>query len=252
MMKLFRKIRQKRLSENKFGRYLIYAVGEIVLVVIGILIALWINNWNEAKRDARIEAAFLENFRNDLKTDVQTLEDKIRSNSERISHTDSIISILSHKDQLSESELMAFYQWNLSLAFESYFIPERSTISQFTATNNGRLISSKDLKDKLFRYYSTNERIEANVERSMQLYQHNFLTKEIIQSILSGDVTELLTGSDFDRPDFDLHELKQDSDYVFALLTKKISTTNQNEVYRKVKRSAEELIERIDSELGFR
>ena len=47
MIKFFRKIRQKLLSENKFSKYLIYAIGEIILVVIGILIALGINNWNE-------------------------------------------------------------------------------------------------------------------------------------------------------------------------------------------------------------
>ena len=46
MIKFFRKVRQKLLSENKFSKYLIYAIGEIVLVVIGILIALSINNWN--------------------------------------------------------------------------------------------------------------------------------------------------------------------------------------------------------------
>ena len=45
--KIFRKIRQRLLSENKFSKYLIYAIGEIILVVIGILIALGINNWNE-------------------------------------------------------------------------------------------------------------------------------------------------------------------------------------------------------------
>ena len=50
MIKFFRKIRQKLLAENKFSKYLIYAIGEIVLVVIGILIALQINNWNEAKK----------------------------------------------------------------------------------------------------------------------------------------------------------------------------------------------------------
>ncbi|MBC3759251.1 hypothetical protein H7U19_12605 [Hyunsoonleella sp. SJ7] len=49
MIKFFRKIRQKLLSENKFSKYLIYAIGEIVLVVIGILIALWLNNLNQAK-----------------------------------------------------------------------------------------------------------------------------------------------------------------------------------------------------------
>ena len=47
MIKFFKKIRQKLLSENQFSKYLIYAVGEIILVVIGILIALQINNWNE-------------------------------------------------------------------------------------------------------------------------------------------------------------------------------------------------------------
>ena len=52
MIKFFRKIRQKLLTENKFSKYLIYAIGEIVLVVIGILIALAsINNWNDRKKD---------------------------------------------------------------------------------------------------------------------------------------------------------------------------------------------------------
>jgi hypothetical protein len=49
MIKFFRKIRQKMLTENKFSKYLIYAIGEIILVVIGILIALGINNWKEER-----------------------------------------------------------------------------------------------------------------------------------------------------------------------------------------------------------
>ena len=47
MIKFFRKVRQKLLKENRFNKYVLYAIGEIVLVVIGILIALQINNWNE-------------------------------------------------------------------------------------------------------------------------------------------------------------------------------------------------------------
>jgi len=47
MIKFFRKIRQNLIMENKTGKYFKYAIGEIVLVVIGILIALQINNWNE-------------------------------------------------------------------------------------------------------------------------------------------------------------------------------------------------------------
>ncbi len=53
MIKFFRKIRQKMLTENKFGKYLIYAIGEIILVVIGILIALQINNWNTNKANEK-------------------------------------------------------------------------------------------------------------------------------------------------------------------------------------------------------
>ncbi|MBM1104513.1 hypothetical protein JQC67_00040 [Aurantibacter crassamenti] len=50
MIKFFRSIRQQLLSENKFSKYLLYAIGEIILVVIGILIALSINNWNEGRK----------------------------------------------------------------------------------------------------------------------------------------------------------------------------------------------------------
>ena len=48
MIKIFRTIRQRMLTENRFSRYFIYAIGEIVLVVVGILIALQVNNWNNA------------------------------------------------------------------------------------------------------------------------------------------------------------------------------------------------------------
>ena len=54
MMRFFKNIRQKLASENKVMAYLRYAVGEILLVVIGIIIALQINNWNEERKDATL------------------------------------------------------------------------------------------------------------------------------------------------------------------------------------------------------
>ncbi len=72
MIKFFRKIRQKLLTENKFRKYLIYAIGEIVLVVIGILIALQINNWNEHRKLKVKELKSLQELRSDL---VQNLND---------------------------------------------------------------------------------------------------------------------------------------------------------------------------------
>ena len=70
MIKFFRKIRQKLLSKNKFSKYLIYAIGEIVLVVIGILIALEINNNNEAKVNKDRFLGVLQEIETDLFNDL--------------------------------------------------------------------------------------------------------------------------------------------------------------------------------------
>ncbi len=69
MIKFFRKIRQRLLKENHVTRYLLYALGEIVLVVIGILIALQINNWNESRKQDLAEKEFITGVKNDLEQD---------------------------------------------------------------------------------------------------------------------------------------------------------------------------------------
>lgn len=70
MIKFFRKIRQKLLSENKFTKYLFYALGEIVLVVIGILIALEINNWNQDKNEQNKIKEYAVSLIQDLEGDI--------------------------------------------------------------------------------------------------------------------------------------------------------------------------------------
>jgi hypothetical protein len=71
MIKFFRKIRQKSLSENKFGKYITYAIGEIVLVVIGILIALQINNLNEKQKLVIKTKDYYVLLLDDLKSDIK-------------------------------------------------------------------------------------------------------------------------------------------------------------------------------------
>ncbi|MGB6035871.1 MAG: DUF6090 family protein [Cryomorphaceae bacterium] len=77
MIKIFRKIRQNLLSEGKTGKYLKYALGEIVLVVIGILIALSINNWNEDQKDRKIESVYLSGIKKELIADTASISQHI-------------------------------------------------------------------------------------------------------------------------------------------------------------------------------
>ncbi len=74
MIKLFRKIRQNLLSENKFSKYLIYAIGEIVLVVVGILIALTLNNNNERKKSEAKTLIVFEELLGELASDIKSIK----------------------------------------------------------------------------------------------------------------------------------------------------------------------------------
>ncbi|WP_296705537.1 DUF6090 family protein [Algoriphagus sp.] len=74
MISFFRKIRQKLLSQNRVTRYLVYALGEIFLVVIGILIAVSINNWNEDRKSKIKERELLNELTKDLREDLVMLE----------------------------------------------------------------------------------------------------------------------------------------------------------------------------------
>ena len=77
MIKFFRRIRQQLLSENKFSKYLFYAVGEILLVVIGILIALSINNWNENKKLLKEEVKLLKAMEREIASNLSNLDSAI-------------------------------------------------------------------------------------------------------------------------------------------------------------------------------
>ena len=73
MIKFFRKIRYNLMSENKTGKYFKYAIGEIILVVIGILIALQINNWNENRLQQKQLLSVYKRILTDIDNDIKEL-----------------------------------------------------------------------------------------------------------------------------------------------------------------------------------
>ena len=80
MIKFFKKIRQNLLYERKTGKYLKYAVGQIILVVIGILIALKINNWNESNKKRNLKKEYVVSLKTDLVKDTSQLNNRLKQN----------------------------------------------------------------------------------------------------------------------------------------------------------------------------
>jgi len=103
MIKFFRKIRQKTLTENKFGKYLTYAIGEIILVVIGILIALQINNWNEFKKSQKKEALLIGQVISDAKADSLFFQTRIST----LKKQDSVVNYVLFINQFPKSDTLS-------------------------------------------------------------------------------------------------------------------------------------------------
>ncbi|MGB5377521.1 DUF6090 family protein [Muriicola sp.] len=152
MIKFFRKIRQNLLSEGKTGKYLKYAIGEIILVVIGILIALQINNWNEQQKQVQDLHSHFKALLIDLNLDIEML--KIRQNQAQNNYmySDSLINYIRHKtfDELSNLELYVLHPKITYRPFEWH----GTTIDEMKFTGTFRYIKNKKIVNLLFEYES--------------------------------------------------------------------------------------------------
>lgn len=109
MINFFRKIRRQLLSDSKVSKYLVYALGEIVLVVIGILIALQINNWNEYQKELITEVKVLDEVVENLKANIIRLQSMIDRCTVDNQSADIIISVIADKLPYSDSLYGHFY-----------------------------------------------------------------------------------------------------------------------------------------------
>ncbi len=148
MIRLFGQIRQQLITNSRFSRYLLYATGEVFLVVIGILIALQIDNWNEERKDRRAERGIIENLRQEFLANQAEL--------------DSTLEVVA-KNRHANLLLMEFFgqprealeKVNLdSIVFFSVeyhrFIPSQNALSDLVQSGGLQLITNQALKDALY------------------------------------------------------------------------------------------------------
>lgn len=154
MIKFFRKIRQNLLTENKTSKYFKYAFGEIILVVIGILIALQINNWNTARQNDHIRDTLLVKLNGELDYNINRLN----------TITDLYTNILDKNIELYDTLIKGINQSNLEVYMNhTFFSASRlnlssSTFEQMKNTGNLHTLSSDILLNAIEAYYKLCER----------------------------------------------------------------------------------------------
>ena len=206
MIKLFRKIRQDLLSKGKTGKYLKYAIGEIILVVIGILIALQINNWNENRKNKIAEADYYCRILDDFEITEKLINESLQGITNRIGISKKIIVDL-NKTPNNKSEILNDF---LNTLRQNVFVPSNIAFEDLTSSGNLKLITDIQLKNTLIEYNAflentlsllqenrneLNERMinyESATEVGMQEFDYlkKELGKEIVQLLPSNDWTK--------------------------------------------------------------
>jgi hypothetical protein len=112
MIRLLRDIRHKLLSEKSYSIYLLYATGEIALVMIGILLALQIDSWSDKHKMKKLKQELLTQFQTDLQTDIETIGQVNFWYQKTIFSCEVLVNHLKNKIPFHDSLKIHFDQWN--------------------------------------------------------------------------------------------------------------------------------------------
>lgn len=158
MIKFFRSIRKAFLLEGKTSNYLKYAIGEIALVMIGILLALQVNNWNEARKQRQVELKYFNNLKNDLMADDELLNGMINFANAKVKAAKNV-KLKADRDSIGS--IYDFANELLTIFFVDEFRPNDNTYEEMKSSGNFSTISKEDLKLKLMNLKKTYHNIAA-------------------------------------------------------------------------------------------
>lgn len=197
MLPLFRKIRLQLANENKFLKYSRYAIGEIVLVMIGILLALQVNNWNESKKEKRVERMYLKNILSDLKDQNASFDIQIESElsiNEAASHI-----IKDYQENNSFVMDSTFFKHATLMTLRKTFVINDPTYTDLISSGNINMLKNVAYKNKLIKYYQELERIEKVIQNNNSLlvdqhYVSVFMKNGYYYQNYTDDEKKLLAG----------------------------------------------------------
>jgi len=206
MLRFFRQIRKKLMEQNKIRTYLLYAIGEILLVVIGILIALQINNWNENRLNRQEQARILSDINIEITEAISSREGIIREFEEYQRGISLVLLKLfdSESSQLTEDECLSVF----ASQFLSWDPINISTLEEIVTSGKIGILQDQNLRSKLVQFRNVSQ---SNTE---------FLAQIIISAnVLVDDFPELIPRTWNEEAQFsdfncDLSEMKENQSFL--------------------------------------
>jgi hypothetical protein len=238
MIKFFRKIRQKLISENRVGKYLVYAIGEIILVVIGILIALQINNWNENRKRKNLEESTLMELKDNLLTDIKDFEADMRFYDVVSNSSDVIIDFIDGK--------MAYHDsLNIHLGkipAQGVFTPNKVAYENLKVTGI-KLISSDALRAAISDLYEGRYHYVENYMKTEYQFDHQKFGEFYLKEMQEYSFNKYAKPIDFKR-------LIDNQEFRNLIMQRKLKIQGWfKSQYALNIRKAKSLIEMIDKEM---
>jgi hypothetical protein len=255
MIKFFRKIRQNMIKENRTSKYLLYAIGEIVLVVIGILIALQINTLNEQKKENALEQEYYCRLFEDVVQDQENVNDLIVVAQNRLKAANQAIRLL--KDNNTNKTDVGKELANAIKAIVSDFSPNNSAFEDLKSGANLNIIKNKSVIKAINNYFKSVEALIRVIRINSDVALNRFFSHNDIFAI--GRVNAMMQSKRFKNGlEKDVYELMQidneeliSEDIKFRLLNDAVtyisSNSRQIELYNYIKDEITILRELLES-----
>ena len=259
MIHLFRKIRFYNLKNSRFKKYLLYATGEIILVVVGILLALQFNNWNIEKENAKKESWYLINIVEDIEYQKGDLKEQKRIYETNLNIAKSILK--DYKTFKDFSKIDSLNEKLNNLMVSDNFPNINNTYQELVSSGQQNIISDKELSIDIIDYYLFCNDNYMDIKND----NDNIFYKEVHPVFYSLSETQL-TDFELSKEELSLQEPnKEVSEYIKkqlrnpelilkllnALKTTIIVHTEHLEMITETLSAGKELIQQIDDYLGL-
>ncbi len=183
MIKFFRKIRQNMIKDNRTSKYLLYAIGEIILVVIGILIALQINNWNIDTQNKKQEQQILAQLLTEYSSNLEQIHQKIDI---RIDMLNSSYSLLGYRTETNHQNMADSIDAHLfRISLRPTFDPELGVTNELINSGKLYLLENSTLRNEISSYSSSLSELKEE-EQIIVNFTENWLIPFLIKNYQIG------------------------------------------------------------------